>query len=123
MKFKKEKIGLAVFIIIAFSFTVWFAWKTLNSGPHISNELKDYGKRAIEVADNYIEGEMDSSTATGKLASIEASVDEESLMSTYVWLIERRIEDNESTYSSNTMLDVIEARNELANYLGIKKIK
>jgi hypothetical protein len=122
-KSNKEKIGLAIFIIIAFSFTVWGAWRTLNSGPDISKELKNYGIGAIEVTDNYIDGHLDADKACGKLKAIESAVEEDVSLSIRVYLIYLNIESSERDYSTDTMLDVRKARNDLADYLNIKKRK
>lgn len=125
----KEKVNYAVPIgIVSVVLLLIFGIYTYSkyAPPSMNDEVYELGITAMEIADDYIDGRMNSDVASSKLNHIKDALEEyddtdATIFGTTIFLLDISIGSSESKYSSENSKDVIDSRNDLADQLHKKK--
>ena len=107
-------LGIIVFLIIGIN---------VSNRSKVSEDMRDYGKRAIEVVDDYLDNDLDYITAQKKLNAIcsDASQGIDNSYENDVKVENEIYKVNSALIKSNSDESLRESRNNLAETLGIRK--
>ena len=123
--FKHWGIVTFVLLILGTVITVFLVNYNDYSKPEdLSQEAYDYGLRAIDVADKYLDGRLTGEEAYDKLDSLEFSLKllEEEEDDTTVFLIYASVGNlGSNIHFDYTDAEILEERNEIADYLNYEK--
>lgn len=122
----KKKIRNVVIAALALAiiFILFLAISTKR--PNMNKDVYELGIKAIEHADDYLDGKLSSGDAALKLERIHDQLGEieghdSLIISTDVLVLKLKISSFDRTFSDTTNSDVVAKRNDLANHLNVKR--
>ena len=112
----------AVILAFIFVFGLCACGKHINSG--FTENVADYGIKALEVVDEFLNGDMSASSAASKLKTISYSLQKIEEDDLYCFLLRLDVDylvsdlnNYEAGYSTTTKKDVKESRDDIYNLL------